>query len=53
MRKYKAYDGTSDEDRIMSEIEVRQGEAWPSFGECEGVFSKTTRSRVSGCIQAG
>ena len=22
----------------MSGMEVRQGEAWPSFGECEGVF---------------
>ena len=40
MRKYKnkAYDGTSDEDRIMSGMEVRQGKAWPSFGDCEGVF---------------
>ena len=26
------------EDRIMSGMEVRQGEAWPLFGECEGVF---------------
>ena len=27
-----------NEDRIMSGMEVRQGEAWPSFGECEVVF---------------
>ena len=24
--------------RNMSRMELRQGEAWPSFGECEGVF---------------
>ena len=22
----------------MSGMELKQGEAWPSFGECEGVF---------------
>ena len=37
-RKYKAWDGTSNEDRNLSGMELRQGEAWPSFGKCEGVF---------------
>ena len=28
----------SDEDRNSSGMESRQGEAWPSYVECEGVF---------------
>ena len=36
MRKYKAWDGTGDEDRNMSGMKIKARRE--SFGECEGVF---------------